>query len=233
MDFDLLDFDQPHTLTPQSKETLEIYEVAVPKQTMLQVFAGKQIFVCENQNDEFYNLLGLPDKIFVGVQDKRQVYLNVKNNPAYFGLMDRDYLTEMEITKIRQHLPNLRVLTYYAFENYLYHPDNISEVVPGFDANAYRVEIRRQKNDQRDYILTGLEMARRGYSVLNDENIERDKNGIEMIVTALRSDEFEEFYPYFDLKTRFNRQSLSALKLSVAKLAQTNWFRSAISDILQ
>ena len=78
LDFDQLDFDQPQTLTPQPKEVLEIYEVAVPKEIMFKVFQGKQIFLCENKNDEYYNLLGLDEKIFVGVQDKRQVYLNAK-----------------------------------------------------------------------------------------------------------------------------------------------------------
>ena len=232
LDFDQLDFDQPQTLTPQPKEVLEIYEVAVPKEIMFKVFQGKKIFLCENKNDEYYNLLGLDEKIFVGVQDKRQVYLNAKNNPAYFGLMDRDYLTESEMSKIRQQLPNLRILEYYAFENYLYHPENIAELFPDFDIANYQADIVRQKNEQRDYILTGLELARRGYSVLNDENIERDKNGIETIVTALQSDEIEKFYPYFDMKRRFNRHLVGALKLTPAKLAQTNWFKSAIGKIL-
>ena len=233
LDFDQLDFDQPQTLTPLPKEVLEIYEVAVPRVLMLKVFQGKQIFLCENKNDEYYNLLGLDEKIFVGVQDKRQVYLNAKNNPSYFGLMDRDYLTGTEISKIRQQLPNLRILEYYAFENYLYHPANIAELFPDFDIANYQADIVRQKNEQRDYILTGLELARRGYSVLNDENIERDKNGIETIVTALQSDEIEKFYPYFDMKSRFNRQLVGSLKLTSAKLAQTNWFKSAISKILE
>ncbi len=232
LDFDQLDFDQPQSLTPLPKEVLEIYEVAVPRELMLKVFHGKSIFLCENKNDEYYNLLGLDEKIFVGVQDKRQVYLNAKNNPAYFGLMDRDYLTESEISKIRQQLPNLRILEYYAFENYLYHPENIAELFPDFDIPNYQADIVRQKNEQRDYILTGLELARRGYSVLNDENIERDKNGIQVIIEALQSDKLEKFYPYFDMKSRFNRHLVGSLKLTPAKLAQTNWFKAAISKIL-
>ena len=232
LDFDQLDFDQPQTLTPQPKEVLEIYEVAVPRELMLKVFHGKQIFHCENKNAKYYNLLGLDEKIFVGVQDKRQVYLNTKHNPAYFGLMDRDYLTEPEIQKILIKLPNLRILRYYAFENYLYHPENIAEIFPDFDIVNYQSDIVRQKNEQRDFILTGLELARRGYSVLNDENIERDKNGIETIVTALQSDELENFYSYFDMKTRHNRHLVGKLNLTESKLAQTKWFKSAISKIL-
>ncbi|MBI1761603.1 MAG: AAA family ATPase [Acidobacteria bacterium] len=233
LDFDQFDFDLPQTIIPQPKESLEVYEIAVPKETLLRVFQGKQLILCENKNDEYYNLLNLPDKLFIGVQDKRQVYLNVKQNPAYYGLMDRDYLTDGEIARLRQHFPNLRVLGYYAFENYLYHPDNLQEAVPDFDAETYRAEIGRQKNEQRDYILTGLEGARRGYSVLNDENIKRDENATQAIVQALRSDDLESFYPYFDMKTRFNRQLLSKLKLPPKRLVQTNWFRTAITNALQ
>ncbi len=232
LDFDQLDFDVPQTITPQPKEILEMFEVAVPKALMLKVFQGKQIVLCENKNDEYFNLLALPDKIFVGVQDKRQVYLNAKNNPAYFGLMDRDYLTEVEIVKIRKKLENLRILEFYAFENYLYHPENLAELFPAFDVANYTADIIRQKNEQRDYILTGLELARRGYSVLNDENIERDKNGIETIVSALQSDKLEIFYPYFDMKTRFNRHLLSSLNLTPSKLIQSNWFKTSISKVL-
>ncbi len=233
LDFDQFDFDQPQTITPQPKEVLEIYEVAVPKDIMLKVFDGRRIILCENKNDEYFNLLDLEKTIFVGVQDKRQVYLNIKNNPAYFGLMDRDYLTETEIEKIRQQFPNLRILGYYAFENYLYHPANLAELFPAFDVAAYQADIVRQKNEQRDYILTGLELARRGYSILNDENIARDKDGVETILTALRSDELEEFYPYFDMKTRFNRHLLGPLKLTTSRLVKTTWFKNAIEKVLQ
>lgn len=232
LDFDQFDFDQPQTITPQPKEVLEIYEVAVPKDIMLKVFDGKRIILCENKNDEYFNLLDLEKTIFVGVQDKRQVYLNIKNNPAYFGLMDRDYLTDSEIQKIYQQFPHLRILGYYAFENYLYHPKNLAELFPAFDVAAYQTDIVRQKNEQRDYILTGLELARRGYSILNDENIARDNDGVETILTALRSDELEVFYPYFDMKTRFNRHLLGPLKLTTSRLVKAAWFRNAIESVL-
>ncbi len=200
---------------------------------MLKVFDGRRIILCENKNDEYFNLLDLEKSIFVGVRDKRQVYLNIKNNPAYFGLMDRDYLTETESEKIRQQFSNLRILGYYAFENYLYHPANLAELFPDFDVASYQADIVRQKNEQGDYILTGLELARRGYFILNDENIARDKNGVEIILTALRSDELEEFYPYFDMKTRFNRHLLGPLKLTSSRLVKTTWFKNAIEKVLQ
>lgn len=233
LDFDQFDFDSSFTITPQPKDSLEIYEVAVPKEAMAQLLQNRRLVLCENKNDRYYNLLGLKDKLFVGVQDYRQVYLNVKNQPESHGLIDRDYLTDREIAKIRQQLPHLHVLGYYAFENYLFHPENIREAFPEIDIRAYQAGIVEQKNERRDYIIAGLELARRGHAVLNNENIERDDDAIEQIITALRSDDLETFYPFFDMKTRFNRQTLSKLNPSPEKLARTNWFRIAIGKVIE
>jgi predicted ATPase len=233
LDFDQFDFDSPFTITPQLKESLEVYEVAVPKEAMTQLLQNRKLVMCENKNDRYYNLLGLKERLFVGVQDYRQVYLNVKNQPNSHGLIDRDYLTDGEIARIRQHLPHLHVLGYYAFENYLFHPENIREAFPKFDVRAYQAEIVEQKNERRDFIIAGLELARRGHAVLNNENIERDEDAIEQIIMALRSDDLETFYPFFDMKTRFNRKALSKLNPSAEKLARTNWFRAAIGKVIE
>jgi predicted ATPase len=230
LDFDQLDFDQPHTLLPQPKDAREVYEIAVPAEMLPQLFRSRQIVLCENKNDELFNLIGLPDKVFVGVQNKRQVHLTVKSNRSYLGLMDRDYLAPSEISKIRNHYPNLFILTYYNFENYLYHPDNLTELVNSFDRQAYLDEIVRQKNAPRDGILMKLEMSRRSYTVLNDENL-RSETGGDEIAAALRSDELETFYPYFDMKSRFDKKIIGHLNLSKPSLVQTNWFRSAITQI--
>lgn len=233
LDFDQLDFDLTHTITPQPKESLEVYEVAIPKEAMTQLLQNRRLVLCENKNDRYYNLLGLKERLFVGVQDYRQVYLNVKNQPNSHGLIDRDYLTDGEIARIRQRLPHLHVLEYYAFENYLFHPENIREAFPELDIRAYQAEIVEQKNERRDFIIAGLELARRGHAVLNNENIERDEDAIEQIIMALRSDDVETFYPFFDMKTRFNRKALSKLNPSAEKLARTNWFRAAIGKAIE
>lgn len=231
LDFDQLDFDQPHTILPQPKESLEIYEIAVPGEILPKLFKDRQIVLCENQNDEFYNLLALDNKLFIGVKDKRQVFVSAKGNETYLGLMDRDYLADSEIVKIREKYPNLYVLNYYNFENYLYHPDNLAQAIPGFNQEAYQAEIVRQKNEQRDGILMGLELARRSYAELNEENL-RDKNAGDSIATALRSDELESFYPFFDMKSRFNHQPLAQLNLAKSRLVQTTWFKAAINKLL-
>ncbi len=233
LDFDQFDFDQRQTIRPQPKESLEVYEIAVPAVMLSSLFKDKQVILCENQNDKLYNLLGLTNKLFVGVKDKNEVYLRAKRHPELFGLMDRDYLSDVEIANIRQKFPNLFALNYYAFENYLYHPDNLREIVPDFDVEAYKAEITRQKNESRDDILIGLNQAR-GYAILKSEENLKDDNAARTIAEALRSDEFDTFYPYFSMKQgSFNHQMLGGLNLPKARLAQTNWFRSAISKVFQ
>lgn len=228
LDFDQFDFDYQRTVTPEPKDSLEVYEIAVPKEVALEIFRDKQIILCENKNDEFFNLLNLPKKLFVGVQNKDEVCRSVKNNPRFYGLIDRDYLTDNEIKKIRNRYPNLYVLDFYAFENYLYHPDNLLEAMPEFDAEAYRQEITRQKNRLRDNIILNLKQSR-NYRILKDENIE-DK-ALDAILEALKSNAFNEFYPLFDMKGKFDRSSLAKLNLTEDRLARTTWFLQAIKHV--
>ena len=138
IDFDDLDFDQPQTLFPQPKERLDVYDIAVPKEMLFEIMKDKKVVACENQNDEFYNLLALPNTIFVGMKDARSVFLQVKNDARYYSLRDRDFLSDTEIGRIREQYPNHHILHYYNFENYLYHPDNLAELnLPDFDREAY------------------------------------------------------------------------------------------------
>ena len=53
----------------------------------------------------------------------------------------------------------------------------------------------------------------------------------ETIINALRSNDFETFYPYYSMK-KCKRKYVEKYSLSDSKLAQTNWFKSAISKIL-
>ena len=54
IDLDELNFDIPQTLLPVPKRTLDVYEVAVPKQLLATIFSGKQIIFCENQKKSTY-----------------------------------------------------------------------------------------------------------------------------------------------------------------------------------
>ena len=194
------------------------------------LFKDRQLIFCENTNDKHYQSIGLENKLFIGVKDKNEVYYRTKNGLGLFGLMDRDYLTDSEISKIRQKVPNLFLLHYYTFENYLYHPDNIHELVPELNVEEYRSEITRLKKESYHRILLGLKQAR-SYKILTDEKV-AEEAAPESIARDLESDDFETFYPYYKMKDS-NRQYLAKYNLSETRLVQTKWFKSAISKTLE
>ena len=228
LDFDRLDFDLPQIIIPQTKETLEVFEIAVPKEVVFQIFDGKQIILCENKDDDLYNLINLENKIFVGVQNKDQVFRNIKSNPNYFGLIDRDYLTDNEINTLQARYPNLFILDFYNFENYVYHPENIKEVLADFDTETYKQSLAEQKKSQFNTILLNLKPTKKGYKILIDENLSGE---IDSIVQSLESDNFSDFYKFFNMKNT-NHSFLDANKITKKQLAKTNWFREKINQIL-
>ena len=233
IDFDDLDFDKPQILYPQQKDDLEVFEIAVPQETLIRLFQGKMIVFCENQNDEYYQLLELDKKIFVGVKDVKDVFLQTKNQPKSFGLRDRDYLTESEILRIRKKYSNLYILNFYCFENYLYHPDNIQEIYPqGFNYQEYLNEIVKQKNDNLLDIVLRLNDSRKNYQELGEAGI-NSREDEKVITDKLKSDKFEDFYPYFDMKSKFKKQYLEKLNLSTKKLVKTQWFKTQIEKVLK
>jgi predicted ATPase len=233
IDFDDLDYDSPQILYPQPKNELEVFEVAVPEETLLKIFKGQKIIYCENQNDEYYQLLGLNKKIFVGVRDAADVFLLSKNQKSFYGLRDRDYLTDLEIKKIRKEFSNLFILRYYCFENYIYHPDNISEISPkGFDYQEYLDDLIRQKNQKLTKIILRIRESRRNYRELGEAGINwREEEDI--IADKLSSDKLEDFYPYFDMKKHYVRQYIEKFNLSTEKLVKTQWFKSQIEKVLR
>jgi len=233
LDFDNLDFDYPQTLSPQPKDRLDIYEIAVPKSILFDMLKGKKLVVCENQNDEYYNLTGLPDTIFVGVKDARDVFLNIKRDDRYYGLRDRDFLSDTEIERIQKRYPRYRVLRYYDFENYLYHPNNIAELAPdGFNQADYLAEIVRQKNARQRYITAKLIASRQNYEEFKTDERLRDRN-TDALVDDLHSDDFNRFYKYFDMKEEFKKNYLDRFNLKKDALVGTKWFKSQMAELLQ
>lgn len=230
IDFDDLDFDQPQTLFPQSKQQLDVYDIAVPKEMLFDIMRDKKIVFCENQNDEYYNLLALPNTLFVGLKDARSLFLQIKNDNRYYALRDRDYLSDAEISRLEKHYPNYRILRYYDFENYLYHPDNVAELNPtSFNQEAYVADITRQKQERFNALLLNLNASRQ-YEEFKTDDL-KDKMP-DSIVADLQSDEFERFYKFFDMKTQYNKAMLVKLNLDKKRLVQTNWFRQHIEEIV-
>ena len=153
-------------------------------------------------------------------------------NQTHFGVRDRDYLTDNEIEKIKKTYPNYKILEYYCFENYLYHPDNISELNnKEFEKENYIQEMIRQKNIKYDSILMKLKNSRNGYQEFKlPDNKFREND--EIICSYLKSNEIEQFLKSFSLKTEFDRKSISKLQLKQEELSSTEWFRKKMENIL-
>jgi AAA15 family ATPase/GTPase len=231
IDFDLFDFDTKQVLFPSAKENIELFQIAVPKSTLSEIMRNKQIVFCENKNDKYYNLLAIPDCIFTGVKDSRDVFLNIKNQKNYSSIRDRDFLSDSEILKINKVYPNHHILRYYSFESYLYHPDNIEEAYPDkFDKNAYIEEITKQKNERYKYILTSIEKAKKTYEEFKTNPDFEDKN-TDGIVDDFASNEFEKFYKYYDMKNH-NKTFFAAQNYNKERLVKTKWFKNKIEEIL-
>ena len=232
IDFDSLDFDQSQTLFPQPKEVLDVYDIAVPKEMLFKIMPGKKVVVCENKNDEYFNLLGLSDTIFVGMKDSQSVFLHIKNDPRYHSIRDRDFLSDTEIERINVAYPNHHILRYYNFENYLYHPDNLAELdLPDFDRAVYISKITALKRERYDYILPSLVSSRQTYEEFKTKPKLKDET-IDSIVDDFRSNDFERFYKYFNMKGQYERVDPSLWRITHKRLVQTNWFRGQIDAIV-
>lgn len=232
IDFNLLDFDIEQELVPSEKENLDIFEIAVPKASLFKILEGKKIVVCENKNDEYYNLLSIPNTVFGGVKDSRDVFLYVKNDSNYYSLRDRDFISDTEIARIKLKFPHHNILRYYDFENYIYHPDNITEINPvGFNKETYIAEIIKQKEERYHYINATIVSSRQNYEEFKTDEKLKDKD-IYSIVDDFKSDEFERFYKFFDMKEQFKKVYLSSFNLSKEKLAKTRWFTTKITELL-
>lgn len=239
IDFDDLDFDTPQVLYPQPKNNFEVFEIAVSKDFMRKAFKGSKIFFAENTDTPFYNSLEFKDTLFINAIDKKDVFFKAKNNEV-FGLVDRDYLTDIDIEQIKHQYKNLRILNYYSIENYFYHPDNLEEYYlkkkKDFDKEVYVQKIREIKNEKKDTILYGIDLARRGYPFFNESTLEKEKQSFiengKTIVELLRSDDFETFYKVFPAKD-YGKTILERQNLSKIDLSQTKWFREKIQDIIK
>lgn len=232
IDFDNLDFDETQVLLPVPKSNLEVYDIAIPKNMLFEVLKGKRIIACENLNDELYNLTAIKGVIFVGLKDARSLFLNVKSQEKFWGLRDRDFLTDIEIGLLEEKFPKLKILRYYDFENYLYHPENIDELkIQNFNKESYLEEILRQKEEKKFGITAKIESSRKTYEEFK-KDLKLDETSSEIIAKELNSQDFETFYKYFDMKEKFDKSVIAHLNIPKDKLVQTKWFKNQIESIL-
>ena len=237
-DFDDLDFDKKQVLEPQAKNNFEIFEIAVSKTFIDQVVQGRKIIFSENTDTSFYNDLNISQTLFFVALDKMDVFHKAKNLKQ-FGLIDRDYLSDNEIEKLKIDYPNLFILPYYSFENLIYHPDNLEEFYFSkkiqFDKLKYIEQIKNIKNEERDYIAAGIIQARAGYPFYkeneNSKKLVAFKENYREVIDLLKSDNLESFYKVFPAKD-YGKEIPERQRLQKPELTRTNWFKKQIENIL-
>lgn len=137
----------------------------------------------------------------------------------------------MEIEKINHVRPHLLVLHYYCFENYLYHPDNVAELAPGYDRAGYLNALAMTMKTVRDRLLMTLEKTRNSYEIIKTFSKDLKKQATEEISMATASDDFDKFYPFLNMKHHCGGY-LAGLNLRPADLAATCWMRTAITEVV-
>ncbi|MBN9299187.1 MAG: hypothetical protein J0I41_19455 [Filimonas sp.] len=209
------------------KNSLEEVKVS---QLTTDVIKGKlseeKMIFCENMNESLLNEIQLPDVIFCAEKDSASVFFQVRTRPQFFGLRDRDFLIDSEIQKIRQTFPNYYILEYYCFENYLYHPDNISELkLEGFDKREYITDLIKQKNEKKLEIISIFKKSRDSYQEFKIEREKlKSKNEENNIFAYLESDDIEIFLKSFSLKDYFDKKIIQKYNLKPKELVKTKWF---------
>ncbi len=233
IDFNLLNFDTKKELLPITKDKPDAYDIAIPKSIITSILKGYQLIIVENKDSQYFNAaLGEQGYLFLPANNNRDVFRTIKEDKDKLGLRDRDYLRTNEIEEIKKQLPNFKILSLYSFENYIYHPDNISELnLPGFNRDNYIDEITKQKNDQLLYIASKIATSR-NHCVEFRECIKKKDDNVDDIVDALRSDSIEDFYPYFNMKDYFNKEYLNQFKYCLLDLSTTKWFKDEILKII-
>ncbi len=239
-DFNLLQrYELKSILEIRCNKSLEMVNVAgLTNDLVRKQLSSDRIIACENKNAEILNSLKMEGLIFYPEKDSSSVFIQVTTKHDYYGLRDRDYLLDSEIEKIGKKYTNYFILDYYCFENYLFHPDNISELersgtISGFNKKQYIAEIVKQKNEKKHQIFSIYKNARKGYQEfkIERENLQ-DKKSENQIMDYLNSDDIEVFFKSFSMKDFFDKAMIKKYSLSHKELASTKWFRSKINRIL-
>ena len=87
-------------------------------------------------------------------------------------------------------------------------------------------------NVVRDRMLVNLARNRNSYEIIKEFSRELKAKAIEEITRATGSTEFEEFYPFLDMKTNRPGDYLAGFNLQPRDLASTGWMRDSIGKII-
>jgi len=229
IDFDELDFDLPQRLLPVPKSSFEVFEIAVPKESLARLLEGRHVVYCEGNDHSFYNLaLADTSYFFLPANSANDVWARTQAEPGTVGLRDRDFLMASDIAAIQPRAPNYRTLPYYSIESLFYHPENLAEVAPPrFDLEEYIASLVQRRDSAP---LRDIKYARDRIRELRDCQL----LGVDPkpVYDAYESPEFETFYPYLALKKPAPAY-LAELNLQKEDLARTAWFRESIRKVLE
>lgn len=246
IDFDDLDFDLPRVLSPEPKDSPDIYEIAVGKDFLPSLFQQMNIYFVENKDKEYYAAVGIANTVFVSDNNRNNVYHKVRTT-NYNGIVDRDFLSDEDIVQIKRQYPHLKILHYYSIENYLYHPDNLWEYSQyqgkTFDRDEYVVQLTEAKNQAKDTFIPTLTLKRTEYpyfgepehngTSLQNRFKNKQENEIQSVIVAgyLNSDDFEVYYKVLPMKS-YCTQLPQRQNISKNDLAKTNWFKTKMVELL-
>ena len=193
----------------------------------------RKMIVCENLNAGILNSLGFLNIDFLPEKDSYTVFGRVQSDSDLMGIRDKDFILESEKKMIEADFSNYCILDFYCIENYLYHPDNIEELqIEDFNKQEYKDDIVKEKNHNLLKIVSKLHKARTTFFELkiNGEKY-RDERNSEKILDKLRSDDFQEFYEYYNMKD-YNKTYLNKFNLSQDVLSSTKWFKNEVEKLL-
>lgn len=233
IDFDHLNFDESHVLTPEQSEL--VYDIAVPQSMLSTVFAGKEIILCENKNSVLFTYLDRENTVFVPANNKAWVLNQAIGNQLKW-IIDRDYLTDTERLLVQDSF-GVVVLEYYCLENYLYHPNNLEEYYAirwkDYNKEWYIKWLVDEKNNYKEHIkMSKVKSSRDGYLVFKQtyiHNVARSQEN--EIGEHLDSDTIEIFFKSFSLKD-YAKQLTARQHISQHNLMKTDRIKNKINWLL-
>jgi hypothetical protein len=246
-DFDDYDFDRSKILVPEPKDSSDLYEIAVSREILPFLFKDYSIFFVENKDKNYYSSLVLPHILFVQATNKKAVYHKTKNG-EFFGIVDRDFLTDEDIRLIEKQYPKLKILRLYSIENYLYHPDNLEEYYStrkeAYKKKDYELSLFNEKNSAANEIKRKLALVRMSYPFFeepefngksNQKRFRNDSENLDQVKELeeyLNSPEFDVFYKVFPMKD-YATQLKERQNINKSDLSKTEWFKTQIEDLLK
>jgi predicted ATPase len=262
VDFDDRDYDQTQTLNPEKNIKRDSLKLIVPTKTLVTILAGKKILFVEGLNVEIYEQLALEDLVPASRKDAASIINDSVIHPdVVVGLVDRDWLTDEELEELELHYENIRILRYYAVENYLFHPDNLLEsgaIKTEQEAETLKHYLLEKFNARQDKgkspsntEVFKLESARKHYTWFKDDAVTPKRGGndlrrnflanTENLLPYFNAEDFETFWKVFRVKTWFfsftetdypHLVQLNQPEMLI-KLASTTWFRQQLLSVLR